>query len=174
MDEINQPLNSVQIEKHIHNIRNESVMLDSDLAKLYEVETRVLVQAMKRNIIRFPVDFAFQLTNEEFKFLTSQNVISKRGGRRSAPYAFTEQGVAMLASVLKSQTAAQVNIEIIRTFVKLRQMLISNKELNEKLLQLEQKYDQQFKVVFDALRQLMQPQPINKRPIGYIWPKEDE
>ena len=137
-------------------MRDHKVMLDADLASLYEVETRVLVQAVKRNSERFPEDFMFQLNEKEFDILRSQNVTSSQwGGRRYPPYAFTEQGVAMLSSVLRSERAVQVNIEIMRTFVKLREMLSSNKDLAGKLNKLEKKYDEQFKIVFDAIRQLM-------------------
>jgi len=159
------------IESRIFLIRGEKVMLDEDLAGLYDVETRTLVQAVKRNITRFPGDFMFQLTQEEFAVLRSQLVTSKlggRGGRRYLPYAFTEQGVAMLSSVLRSERAILVNIEIMRAFVRLRQMLASNTELARKLEALERKYDAQFKVVFDAIRELMTPsEPKKKRPIGF-------
>ena len=160
-----------RIESQIFFIRGQKVMLDTDLARLYEVETRVLVQAVKRNIERFPGDFMFQLTQDEFDFLRSQSVISnpeRRGGRRYLPYAFTEQGVAMLSSVLRSDRAIHVNIEIMRAFLRLRQVLASHKELAGKLAELEKKYDTQFRVVFDAIRELMTPaEPKNKRPIGF-------
>jgi hypothetical protein len=145
-------------------------MLDQDLAALYEVETKALVQAVQRNIRRFPPDFMFQLSFEEFTALRSQIVTSKgRGGRRTAPYAFTEHGVAMLSSVLRSERAVEINIEIIRAFVKLRQLVASNAELTGRLNRLEQKYDSQFKVVFDAIRQLMsEATPVPpKRRIGF-------
>lgn len=158
-----------RIERSILLIRGQKVMLDNDLASLYGVETKKLIQAMKRNVDRFPEDFMFQLNNEEFDVLRSQFVTSKsRGGRRYAPYAFTEQGVAMLSSVLRSPRAVAVNIEIMRAFVRLRQMLFSHAELARKVNALESKYDGQFKVVFDALRQLMQPPPgKSKRAIGF-------
>ena len=124
-------------------IRKEKVILDQDLADLYGVETRAVVQAVKRNKERFPKDFMFQLSDEEFKNLKSQIVTSSWGGRRTAPYAFTEQGVAMLSSVLRSKRAVQVNIEIMRTFVKLQRMLESHEELSRKLMALEKKYDSQ-------------------------------
>jgi hypothetical protein len=127
------------------------------------VEPRVLVQAVKRNIDRFPDDFMFQLSAVEFKNLKSQIVISSWGGARAIPYAFTEQGVAMLSSVLRSPKAIQVNIEIMRAFVKLREMLASNKELARKLEELEKKYDKQFAVVFTAIRRLMEPPPVKPR-----------
>jgi hypothetical protein len=140
----------------------------ADLADLYGVETKALLQAVKRNLARFPEDFAFQLDKQEFINLRSQFVTSSWGGRRYPPYAFTEQGVAMLSSVLRSPQAIQVNIEIMRTFVKLRQLLASNAALARKLAALESKYDEQFKVVFDAIRELMRPpEPGKKRPIGF-------
>ncbi len=157
-----------RITQAILLIRGHKVMLDSDLADLYEVETKVLIQAVKRNIGRFPEDFMFQLTEQELKNLRSQFVTSSWGGRRYPPYAFTEQGVAMLSSVLHSDRAVHVNIEIMRAFVRLRQMLASNVELARKLAALERKYDAQFKVVFDAIRELMTPpEPKKKRPIGF-------
>ena len=156
------------IEKSIRLIRTQKVMLDADLAHLYEVETRVLVQAVKRNLDRFPEDFMFQLTDKEFRNLRSQDGISSSwGGRRTAPYAFTEQGVAMLSSVLNSPRAVQVNIEIMRTFVRIREMLVSHRELSKRLSEMEKKYDHQFKVVFDAIRQLMAPPAKPKRRIGF-------
>lgn len=157
-----------RIERAILLIRGHKVMLDVDLAALYEVETRVLVQAVKRNLDRFPEDFMFQLTKEEFEILRSQSVTSSQwGGRRYPPYAFTEQGVAMLSSVLRSKRAVQVNIEIMRAFVRLRRMLASHKGLARKLDALERKYDAQFKVVFDAIRQLMAPPEPKHRRIGF-------
>ncbi|MBZ5538624.1 MAG: ORF6N domain-containing protein [Acidobacteriia bacterium] len=143
-------------------------MLSHDLAKLYEVEARALVQAVKRNGDRFPSDFMFQLTVEEFANLKSQIVISSWGGlRRSTPFAFTEQGVAMLSSVLRSPRGVQVNIEIMRAFVRLRQIMASRADLARKLESLERKYDAQFKVVFDAIRQLMSPPRPKRRRIGF-------
>lgn len=172
-----------RIERSILLIRGQKVLLSSDLAALYGVEPRALIQAVKRNIERFPDDFMFQLDKDELNFLKSQNVMStsaKAGHSRSqivilkqgqnlkyAPYAFTEQGVAMLSSVLRSPQAVSVNIEIMRAFVRLRQMLASNVEFARKLDALEKKYDTQFKVVFDALRQLMQPPTKPKRQIGF-------
>lgn len=145
-------------------------MLDKDLATLYQVETKALVQAVQRNRNRFPPDFMFQLSVQEFTALRSQIVTSKgRGGRRTAPYAFTEHGVAMLSSVLRSERAVEINIEVIRAFVKLRQLVASNAELAIRLSHLEQRYDSQFKVVFDAIRQLMSDgtQVPPKRRIGF-------
>ena len=157
-----------RIAQTILLIRNQKVMLDADLAALYGVETKVLVQAVKRNIDRFPADFMFQLTKQEFDDLRSQTVTSSWGGRRYPPYAFTEQGVSMLSSVLRSKRAIQVNIEIMRAFVQLRRMLASHADLARKLSSLEKKYDAQFKVVFDAIRGLMAPpEPKKKREIGF-------
>ncbi len=161
------------IEKQILLIRGEKIMLDFDLAALYEVQTKVLIQAVKRNLDRFPDDFMFQLTKQELINLRSQFVTSSWGGRRYPPYAFTEQGVAMLSSVLRSNRAVQVNIEIMRAFVKLRQMLASHADLAKKFEDLERKYDKQFKVVFEAIRQLMiPPEPRQKSQIGFVWDKE--
>ncbi len=143
-------------------------MLSTHLAELYEVEPRALIQAAKRNLDRFPPDFMFQLTWEEAKCLRSQFVILKRGEHlKFLPYAFTEQGIAMLSCVLKSGRAIQVNIEIMRTFVRLRQILSSNKELSRRLDELEKRYDGQFKMVFDAIRQLMAPPLSKARKIGF-------
>ena len=144
-------------------------MLDADLAALYGVETRILVRNVKRNLERFPPHFMFQLMRDENELLRSQFGISKpvRGGRRYLPYAFTEQGVVMLSSVLHSKRAIQVNIAIMDTFVRLRQMLASHVDLARKLAALERKYDAQFKVVFDAIRQLMEPPPPKRRGIGF-------
>jgi len=143
-------------------------MLDHDLANLYKVPTRVLVQAVKRNLKRFPEDFMFQLSIQEVKNLKSQIVTSSWGGRRKLPYAFTEQGVAMISSVLRSKNAIEVNIQIMRTFVQLRNLIASNAELSLRLDDLERRYDGQFKVVFDAIRQIMNPSvPPSKRTIGF-------
>jgi hypothetical protein len=157
------------VDRKILVLRGERIMLDADLAELYEVETRALVQAVKRNGERFPPDFMFQLTAAEATILRSQSGISSagHGGRRYAPYAFTEHGVAMLSSVLRSERAVQVNIEIVRAFVRLRTMLAGNVELARKLAALERKYDAQFKVVFDAIRELMEPPAKPRRPIGF-------
>ena len=158
-----------RIETRIFLVRGEKVMLSTHLAELYDVEPRALIQAVKRNIERFPEDFMFQLDADEFTNLKSQIVISSWGGaRRAAPYAFTEQGVSMLSSVLRSKRAVMANVEIMRAFVRLRQMLASNVALARKLAALEKKYDAQFKVVFDAIRELMTPpDPKRKRPIGF-------
>ena len=145
-------------------------MLDADLAKLYGVTTFNLNKAVKRNPDRFPQDFMFQLNFQEVRDLIFQFGISKtsgRGGRRHLPYAFTEQGVAMLSSVLRSKRAVQVNVEIMRAFVRLREMIGSSKELTKRLDELEKKYDPQFKVVFDAIRELMTPPVVPHRRIGF-------
>ena len=154
----------------IYLVRGQKVMLDQDLADLYKVTTSNLNKAVKRNPDRFPEDFMFQLTKEEFEHLRFQIGISKessRGGRRYLPYAFTEQGVSMLSSVINSKQAILVNIQIMRTFVRLRQMLLANKDLAKRLDELEAKYDKQFKVVFEAIRQLMQTEVKPKRRIGF-------
>ena len=156
-----------KVENLILRVRGHNVMLDKDLSQLYGVSTRGLNQSVSRNKERFPVDFMFRLTNEELKDLKSHFVISSWGGTRYAPRVFTEQGVAMLSSVLKSKRAVKVNIEIMRTFVKLREMLASNAQLSRKLNALERKYDTQFKVVFDAIRQLMAPPAAKKKQIGF-------
>ena len=153
---------AVQVERRIFLIRGQKVMLDFDLAELYRVPTKSLNLAVKRNADRFPEDFMFQLTVDEVAGLRFHF-----GGRRYLPYAFTEQGVAMLSSVLRSSRAVQVNIAIMRTFVRLREMLLSNAELARKLAALENKYDAQFKVVFDAIRELMLPPVPPKRQIGF-------
>jgi hypothetical protein len=158
-----------RIEHAILVLRGQKVMLDSELAALYEVPVKALNQAVKRNLDRFPEDFMFRLNQEEATSLRSQSVTSKagRGGRRTEPYAFTEQGVAMLSSVLHSPRAVHVNIEIMRAFVRLRQMLQQNTELARKLAALERKYDGQFKMVFEAIRDLMTPAPKEKPRIGF-------
>ena len=158
-----------RIEPRILVIRAKKIMLSTHLAELYDVEPRALVQAVKRNLDRFPADFMFQLSKAEFANLKSQFVISNWGGlRRAAPYAFTEQGVAMLSSVLKSKRALQVNIEIMRTFARLRQLLASHTRLARKLAAMEERYDAQFKIVFDALRELMTPPAPKQRRIGFL------
>lgn len=161
------------LSSRIRTIRGQKVMLDADLAELYGVTTGALVQAVKRNPDRFPEDFMFSITKQEVANLKSQFVISSSerrawGGRRSAPYAFTAQGVAMLSSVLKSDRAVQVNIEIMRTFVRLRELVGQNRDLTRRLNDLESKYDRQFKVVFDAIRELMTPPAAPKRRIGFV------
>lgn len=183
---------AARIERRILLLRGEKVMLDSDLAELYGVETKVLNQAVRRNPERFPGDFMFQLSADEARIIMrsqivtsdgrnlepvneikgsmrSQLVTSKpgRGGRRYQPYAFTEQGVAMLSSVLTSPRAIQVNLAIMRTFVQLRQMLATHTDLARKLEALERKYDQQFRAVFDAIRELMSDKKVPRREIGF-------
>lgn len=157
-----------RIESHIFFLRGHKVMLSTHLAMLYGVEARALIQAVNRNIDRFPDDFMFQLSQPEFANLKSQIVTSRWGGlRRATPYAFTEQGVAMLSSILNSKRAIQVNIAIMRTFVKLRWIISTHKELAGRLDTLEKDYDSKFKVVFVALRQLMVEEVKPKPKIGF-------
>ncbi|MEW6457006.1 MAG: ORF6N domain-containing protein [Acidobacteriota bacterium] len=160
-----------QIERKICFIRGKKIMLSTHLAELYEVEVRVLIQAVKRNIERFPEDFMFQLNEQEYKILKSQIVISSWGGaRRARPYAFTEQGVAMLSSVLHSERAIHVNIAIMRAFIRLREILSAHKELAHKLTELERKIERQeekIKAIFDAIRQLMTPPQKPRKMIGF-------
>jgi len=178
----------------VHWLRHEKVILDSDLAELYGVPTKILNQAVKRNADRFPADFMFQITAEEETGLKCQTGISKtlppdanrsqfvtasevqplrsqivtsKGGRRYLPYAFTEQGVAMLSSVLRSQRAVEVNIAIMRTFVQLRRLMDSNRDLAQKIGEMEDKYDGQFRIVFDAIRQLISPPAQPSRELGF-------
>jgi hypothetical protein len=180
------------IQSRILALREQRVMLDADLAQLYGVETRVLVQAVKRNLARFPGDFMFQLSGEEWAALRSQSVISNagdqggRGGRRTAPYAFTEQGVAMLSTVLGSPRAIAVNIEIMRTFVRVRALAATHGDLAKRLAELEEKTEalamshdtfsrntrNHLKQVFEALRELMTPPNPPKRPIGFVHPED--
>jgi hypothetical protein len=159
-----------RIEKTIYLIRGEKVMLDRDLAELYQVKTKALNQAIRRNTDRFPADFMFQLSEKEVAELNRSQIVTgseKHRDPRFRPYAFTEQGVAMLSTVLRSERAIIVNIEIMRAFVKLRQMLASNAELSRRLDELESKYDKQFKVVFDAIRQLMATPTRGRKEIGF-------
>ena len=164
------------IEKRIFFIRGHKVMLSSSLADLYGVKPRVLMQAVKRNIERFPEDFMLQLTTEEFPNLKSQIVISSWGGmRRARPYAFTEQGVAMLSGVLNSQRAIQVNIAIMRIFIRLRQMTTTHRALAGKLAELEERiqdHDEQITDIFKAIRQLTTPSATSKRKIGFQLKKK--
>ena len=163
------------IERAIIVVRGEKVMLDKELAEIYGVETKVLNQAVKRNFSRFPTDFMFQLTAEEWESLRSQFVTLKRGEHRKyLPYTFTEHGALMLANVLNSERAAQTSVMVVRAFVKLRQMLASNAELARKLDAMEKKYDAQFRVVFDAIRQLMSPAVKPKREIGFHVKQDDD
>ena len=164
-----------RIERAIFSIRGEKMMLDSDLAELYGVETKRLNEQVRRNPNRFPPDFMFQLTAEEWESLRSQFATLKRGEHRKyLPYAFTEHGALMLANVLNSERAAQTSVMVVRAFVRLRQMLASNTELARKLAALENKYDAQFKVVFDAIRQLMSPPARPKREIGFHVKYDDD
>ena len=157
------------IERKIYLIRNKKVMFDSDLAELYDVETKVLNQAVKRNIARFPEDFMFQLNKEEALELSrSQFVTLKRGQNiKYLPHVFTENGVAMLSSVLNSERSIQVNIQIMRTFTKIREMLSSHKDLRHKIEEMEKKYNSQFKIVFNAIKELMTPPEKLARKIGF-------
>jgi len=152
-----------RIERAILFVRGQKVMLDKDLARLYGVTTKSLNQAVRRNISRFPEDFMFRLTIDEAQPMRSQTVTASKRNVRYQPYAFTEQGVAMLSSVLRSKRAVLVNIEIMRAFVRMRQILVANADLSRKLDALEKKYDTQFKIVFDAIRELMTPPPEPKR-----------
>lgn len=158
------------IEGKIFTIRGKRVMLDRDLAGLYGVATGNLNKAVSRNIERFPEDFMFQLTKEEFKNLIFHFGTSSWGGTRKLPRAFTEQGVAMLSSVLKSKRAIQVNIQIMRAFIKLKEMLATHKDLKLKIEEMEKKYDYQFKIVFDAIKQLLEPPVKPKGKIGFQKP----
>lgn len=172
METKNSPQNTTLIPSErviskIYVIQGKKVMLDRDLAELYGVETRVLIQAVKRSMKRFPEDFMFQLSREEFDNLKSQIVISSWGGTRKRSYAFTEQGVAMLSSVLNSERAILVNIQIIRAFTKLREILLTHKELRDKIEKMESKYDKQFQIVFTAIKKLLDPKIIPKREIGF-------
>ena len=173
MDEHPMIISITDIENRIFLIRGQKVMLSMDLAELYEVAPKVLIQSVKRNAARFPSDFMFQLTLQEFTNLKSQIVTSSWGGiRRALPYAFTEQGVAMLSGVLNSPRAIHVNIEIMRAFVQIRRMLAGNKDLSRRLDDLEKKYDQQFRIVFDAIRELMAPPAKSQRKIGFEGKEE--
>jgi len=183
----NSPLQP-HIESRILSLREQRAMLDSDLAVLYDVQTKVLVQAVKRNAERFPVDFMFQLSPEEWAALRSQTVTSNtgRGGRRTAPYVFTEQGVAMLSSVLGSPRAIAVNIEIMRTFVRVRALVTTHQDLARRLSELEEKTElidmrqesfssntrSQLRQVFDAIKALTTPPDPPRRPIGFVTPEE--
>jgi hypothetical protein len=149
-------------------IRGKRIMLDKDLAKLYEVDTGQLTRQVRRNIDRFPEDFMFQLTKDELQNLMCQIGISSWGGTRKLPYAFTEQGVAMLSGVLHSKRAIQVNIQIMRAFIQLKRMLLTNAGLRRKIEEMERKYDKQFAIVFQAIKQLLEPPPVKQKPpIGF-------
>ncbi len=156
-----------RIQKCIYLIRGRKVLLDRDLAQLYGIETKVLNRAVSRNIDRFPEDFMFQIDRDEFENLRCHFGTSSWGGRRYRPRAFTEQGVAMLSSVLRSRRAIEVNIAIMRTFVKLRKILTTNSALRRKIEAMERQYDEQFKLVFKVLSEMVMPSPKSKSQIGY-------
>jgi len=148
-------------------IRGKRVMLDKDLALLYGVKTRQLTRQVRRNMERFPDDFMFQLSKEEFRDLMCHFGTSNRGGTRKLPYVFTEQGVAMLSGVLRSKRAVRVNIQIMRAFVKFRRLLLTNDNLRRKIEEMERKYDKQFSIVFEAIKQLLEPPKEEKKIIGF-------
>jgi len=159
---------SEDISTLIYFVRGQRIMLDSDLALIYNVETKRLKESVRRNIDRFPDDFMFELTQPEHQSLRSQNSSLKRGEHsKYLPFAFTEHGAIMLASILHSPVAVKASIQVVRAFVKLREILSSNSELAKKFEELEKKYDKQFKVVFEAIRQLMSPQNTKREPVGY-------
>ncbi len=165
------------IPSKIYEIRGLKVMLDFDLAELYGTETKRLKESVRRNTNRFPADFVFELSTEEFDSLRTQIASSKRGGVRYTPFAFTEQGVAMLSSILKSKTAIQVNISIMRAFVFIRQYALSHADLTSRLKELESKYDRQFKDVYDAINFLLQKDKVessqkSRKQIGFKSSKE--
>lgn len=155
------------ISSKIFLIRGEKILLDRDLAQLYGVEVKVLNQSVRRNIERFPLDFMFQLSKKEFLNLKSQFVTSSWGGIRKMPLVFTEQGVAMLSSILNSKRAIQVNIAIMRAFVELRKMIDANKELLARIEKLEKKYDKKFLIIFEAIKELMKDEEKPKNQIGF-------
>ncbi len=162
-------VNEEGVANRIYLIRGHRVMLSSDLAELYEVEPKVLVQAVKRNLERFPSDFMFQLTNQELTYLKSQIVtFNPWWQRRAAPYAFTEQGVAMLSSVLRSDRAIAVNIEIMRAFVSLRREICTNASLAKRLDEMEGRYDKRFRIVFAAIKSLLMPPPKPHKRAGFL------
>ncbi|MEK9151231.1 MAG: ORF6N domain-containing protein [Patescibacteria group bacterium] len=166
------PIPSGRIEQRIFWLRGEKVMLDFDLAELYEVETKMLKRAVRRNAERFPRDFMFVLTEQEWEVLRCQIGTSKRGGTQYRSFAFTEPGVAMLSSVLKSKRAVAVNIQIVRTFIQLRKMLMTHEALRKKIEMMERKYDKRFKAVFDVLRQLLRDDAGPQMKIGFAEKKK--
>ena len=175
MNKTNNLIPMERIERAILFLRGEKVMLDSDLADIFGVETKVLNQAVKRNINRFPTDFMFQLTQtEKLEVVTNCDHLTKLKFSPHLPYAFTEHGALMLANVINSARAAQTSVLVVRAFVRLRQMLASNADLAHKLAAMEKNYDKQFKVVFDALRELMSPATKPKREIGFHTKYEDD
>jgi hypothetical protein len=157
-----------RVEKKIFLIRGKKVMLDRDLALLYEVTTGNLNKAVSRNFDRFPDDFMFLLNKKEFKRLMFQNGISSWGGTRKTPRVFTEHGILMLSSVLNSKRAVMVNIQIMRVFTKLRELLATHKDLQRKIEDMESKYDEQFKIVFETISQLLEPLPASEKSKGRI------
>jgi phage regulator Rha-like protein len=160
--------NNEDISSMIYFVRGHRIMVDADLAMIYNVETKRLKESVRRNIERFPEDFMFELTQKEYQFLRSQNSTLKRGEHsKYLPFAFTEHGAIMLASILRSPVAVKASIQVVRAFVKLRDVLSSNKELASKLEDLEKKYDKQFSIVFDAIRQLMSPEKSEREPVGF-------
>ncbi len=173
MEEHKKTVSAEIIEQRIYLIRGQKVMLDRDLAELHGVETRTLIQAVKHNSERFPTDFMFQLNHEEFEALRSQIVISKgKGGRRYSPYAFTEQGVAMLSSVLQSKRAIDVNIQIMRLFTRLRQLLLNNTDLRRELDEPKRQTNDRFQIVFETLDRLLATEDAPKRKIGFTAKKK--
>lgn len=158
------------IELTILELRGQRVLLDADLARMYAVETRALLQAVRRNPERFPEDFMFQLTEQERDAVGLRP--AGRGGRRGLPFAFTQEGVAMLSSVLRGERAVEVNVQIMRAFVRMKAMLASRTELANRIDELEARYDSQFGVIFDAIRQLMAPPSPPKHPVGFVHPKD--
>lgn len=169
----NTPIDLDAILPAVFVVRGVKAMLDADLAALYGVETRTLNQAVKRHCDRFPPDFMFQLTREEYHVLRSHAVTSRWGGRRYRPYAFTEQGIAMLSGVLNSETAIEVNIAIMRAFVQMRQLLTETSDLKRTLDALRLEYDEKFEIVFEALDRILAMEPRPSNPIGFIWPKDE-
>jgi len=165
------------IQNKIYEIRGQKVMLDYDLAEMYNTETKRLKEAVRRNITRFPSDFMFELTKNEFDSLRTQIATSKRGGTRYTPFAFTEQGVAMLSSVLNSPKAIEVNIQIIRAFVFIRQYALTHKDLTDKLKELEEKYNKRFKDIYEAINYLLKKDKqkkvqVQRKPIGFKTTKK--
>lgn len=165
------PASVARLETRILDVRNKRVVLDVDLAELYGVPTKRLNEQLRRNPSRFPKDFAFQLTASEWQNLRSQFATSSWGGRRYPPYAFTEHGALMAANVLNSRRAIEVSIFVVRTFIAMREAGLANKDLAARIDELELKYDSQFKIVFDAIRELMAPPATKKRPIGFTGPE---
>ena len=164
---MNQDITNEIIQNKIHIINGQKVMFGFDLAELYEVQTKVLIQSVKRNADRFPEDFMFKIDVNNLPNLKSQFVTSSYGGRRKPVYAFTEQGVAMLSSVLNSKKAIQVNIQIMRAFTKLRQMIINYSDLRDKIEELESTYDENFRIVFQFIKNMLDDEEKSKNEIGF-------